>query len=149
VSKQIAIKDGDKKYWISIDEFKKLLFKEEISTKGVPLAYPERVEAFFNQLHSHKILNTWHDAYPNVDLATELKKAKSWLISNTGKAKKDFTKFCNNWLARAMKNPNKTAVVKSRHEKSNEDLYKQKRKWAKEKPASQEEIKDILKEFRG
>ena len=70
MSKQIAIKDGDKKYWISIDEFKKLLFKEEISTKGVPLAYPERVEAFFNQLHSHKILHTWREAYPNVDLAT-------------------------------------------------------------------------------
>ena len=48
-----------------------------------------------------------------------------------------------------MKNPNKTAVVKSRHEQSNEHLYKQKKKWDKETPASQKEIKTILKELRG
>ena len=149
MSKQIAIKDGDKKYWISIDEFKKLLFKEEISTKGVPLAYPERVEAFFNQLHSHKILHTWQEAYPNVDLATELKKAKSWLISNTGSARKDFKKFCNNWLAKAMENPKNQKPTKTRHEKSNEFLDNKKREWRRETPAKPEEIKEILKDLYG
>ena len=47
-----------------------------------------------------------------------------------------------------MKNPKKV-VTKSRHEQSNENLDRQKRKWDKETPASQKEIKDILKEFRG
>jgi len=151
VSIKIAIKKGDNKpNWISFEEFKKLLFDEEITTKGMPLAYPEKVKSFFDQIsRTHSILQIWREAYPNVEIESELNLAKAWLLSNTGNAKKDFKKFCNNWLARAMKNPNKTAVVKSRHEKSNEDLYKQKRKWAKEKPASQEEIKDILKEFRG
>ena len=151
MSVKIAIKKNDNKpHWISLEEFKKLLFDEEITTKGMPLAYPEKVKSFFDQVfRTHNILQIWREAYPNVDIESELNLAKAWLLSNTGNAKKDFKKFCNNWLARAMKNPNKTAVVKSRHEKSNEDLYKQKRKWAKEKPASQEEIKDILKEFRG
>ena len=151
MSVKIAIKKGDNKpNWISLEEFKKLLFDEEITTKGMPLAYPEKVKSFFDQVfRTHNILQIWREAYPNVEIESELNLAKAWLLSNTGNAKKDFKKFCNNWLARAMKNPNKTAVVKSRHEKSNEDLYKQKRKWAKEKPASQEEIKDILKEFRG
>ena len=151
MSVKIAIKEDDNKaQWISIQEFKKLLFDEEITTKGMPLAYPEKVKSFFDQVfRTHNILQIWREAYPNVEIESELNLAKAWLLSNTGNAKKDFKKFCNNWLARAMKNPNKTAVVKSRHEKSNEDLYKQKRKWAKEKPASQEEIKDILKEFRG
>ena len=151
MSVKIAIKEDDNKaQWISLEEFKKLLFDEEITTKGMPLAYPEKVKSFFDQVfRTHSILQIWREAYPNVEIESELNLAKAWLLSNTGNAKKDFKKFCNNWLARAMKNPNKTAVVKSRHEKSNEDLYKQKRKWAKEKPASQEEIKDILKEFRG
>jgi len=151
VSVKIAIKKGDNKpNWISLEEFKKLLFDEEITTKGMPLAYPEKVKSFFDQVfRTHSILQIWREAYPNVEIESELNLAKAWLLSNTGNAKKDFKKFCNNWLARAMKNPNKTAVVKSRHEKSNEDLYKQKRKWDKETPASQEEIKDILKEFRG
>ena len=151
MSVKIAIKKGDNKpNWISLEEFKKLLFDEEITTKGMPLAYPEKVKSFFDQVfRTHSILQIWREAYPNVEIESELNLAKAWLLSNTGNAKKDFKKFCNNWLARAMKNPNKTAVVKSRHEKSNEDLYKQKRKWDKETPASQEEIKDILKEFRG
>ena len=151
MSVKIAIKEDDNKaQWISLEEFKKLLFDEEITTKGMPLAYPEKVKSFFDQVfRTHNILQIWREAYPNVEIESELNLAKAWLLSNTGNAKKDFKKFCNNWLARAMKNPNKTAEVKSRHEKSNEDLYKQKRKWAKEKPASQEEIKDILKEFRG
>ena len=151
MSVKIAIKKGDNKpNWISLEEFKKLLFDEEITTKGMPLAYPEKVKSFFDQVfRTHSILQIWREAYPNVEIESELNLAKAWLLSNTGNAKKDFKKFCNIWLARAMKNPNKTAVVKSRHEKSNEDLYKQKRKWDKETPASQEEIKDILKEFRG
>ena len=151
MSVKIAIKEDDNKaQWISLEEFKKLLFDEEITTKGMPLAYPEKVKSFFDQVfRTHSILQIWREAYPNVEIESELNLAKAWLLSNTGNAKKDFKKFCNNWLARAMKNPNKTAVVKSRHEKSNEDLYKQKRKWDKETPASQEEIKDILKEFRG
>ena len=127
-----------------------MLFDEEITTKGMPLAYPDKVKSFFDQVvRTQSIISIWQEAYPNVDIESELNLAKAWLLSNTGNAKKDFKKFCNNWLARAMKNPNKTAVVKSRHEQSNEHLYRQKKKWDKETPASQKEIKTILKELRG
>ena len=126
-----------------------MLFDEEITTKGMPLAYPEKVKAFFDQIsRTHSILQIWREAYPNVEIESELNLAKAWLLSNTGNAKKDFKKFCNNWLARAMMNPKKV-VTKSLHEQSNENLDRQKRKWDKETPASQKEIKDILKEFRG
>ena len=151
MSIKIAIKEGEKKpHWISLEDFKKLLFDEEITTKGMPLAYPDKVKSFFDQVvRTQSIISIWQEAYPNVDIESELNLAKAWLLSNTGNAKKDFKKFCNNWLARAMKNPNKTAVVKSRHEQSNEHLYRQKKKWDKETPASQKEIKTILKELRG
>ena len=149
MSIQVAIKkDGEKPHWISLEEFKKLLFEEKVSTKGLPQAYPLRVENFFDQIaHNHSILLIWREAYPNVDIEAELKLAKAWLLSNRSNAKKDFKKFCNNWLARAMKNPNKTAVVKSRHEQSDEEIKKQRKSWDRETPASQDEIKEILKEY--
>jgi len=149
VSIQVAIKkDGEKPHWISLDEFKKLLFDEEITTKGLPQAYPLRVENFFNQIaHNDSIYKIWTEAYPNVDIESELNLAKAWLLSNRSNAKKDFKKFCNNWLARAMKNPNKTAVTKSRHEQSDEELKKKRQSWNRETPASKDEIKEILKEY--
>ena len=149
MSIQVAIKkDGEKPHWISLDEFKKLLFDEEITTKGLPQAYPLRVENFFDQIaHNDSILLIWTEAYPNVDIQAELNLAKAWLLSNRSNAKKDFKKFCNNWLARAMKNPNKTAVVKSRHEQSDEELKKKRQNWNRETPASQDEIQEILKEY--
>ena len=149
MSIQVAIKkDGEKPHWISLDEFKKLLFDEEITTKGLPQAYPLRVENFFDQIaHNDSILLIWTEAYPNVDIQAELNLAKAWLLSNRSNAKKDFKKFCNNCLARAMKNPNKTAVVKSRHEQSDEELKKKRQNWNRETPASQDEIKEILKEY--
>ena len=79
---------------ISLEEFKKLLFEEEVSTKGLPQAYPLRVENFFDQIaHNHSILLIWREAYPNVDIEAELKLAKAWLLSNRSNAKKDFKKF--------------------------------------------------------
>ena len=149
MSIQVAIKkDGEKPHWISLEEFKKLLFEEKVSTKGLPQAYPLRVENFFDQIaHNDSILRIWTEAYPNVDIQAELNLAKAWLLSNRSNAKKDFKKFCNNWLARAMKNPNKTAVVKSRHEQSDEELKKKRQNWNRETPASQDEIKEMLKEY--
>ena len=47
-----------------------------------------------------------------------------------------------------MRNPSKVAqTTKDRHQKSNEELYRKKKQWNKEKPASQEQIKEILKEY--
>ena len=133
MSIKVAIKKDDKKpYWISLDDFKKLLFEEKISTKGMPLAYPERVESFFNQIRTQKeITNIWVKAYPSVDIESELNYAQAWLLSNTSKPRKDFKKFCNNWLAKAMRNPQKTIEEPrmDKYEKSNIELAKQRKVW--------------------
>ena len=50
------------------------------------------------------MFDEWTDAYPNVNVKEELNKCKAWLLSNTNKAKKDFKRFTNNWLAKAMQN---------------------------------------------
>ena len=37
-----------------------------------------------------------------MDIPEQIKKSEAWLLSNTNKAKKDFKRFTNNWLSRAM-----------------------------------------------
>ncbi len=55
----------------------------------MPLAYPEKVKSFFDQVfRTHSILQIWREAYPNVEIESELNLAKAWLLSNTGNAKK-------------------------------------------------------------
>ena len=66
--------------------------------------YAERVNLFFENINED-LKKTWTEAYPNIDIDYQLGKAKSWLLSNTNKAKRDFPKFVNNWLAKAMEMP--------------------------------------------
>ncbi len=66
-----------------------------------PKPYKLRVDDFFESINDEQ-RTIWIEAYPNVDLDKEFRKAKAWLLSNTGQAKKDFRKFLNNWLARSM-----------------------------------------------
>ena len=40
------------------------------------------------------------EAYPIVDIKSELQKASLWLYTNTSKRKKAFDRFFNNWCAR-------------------------------------------------
>ena len=56
MSIKIAIKRGDEKpQWVSIEDFKKLLFDEDITTKGMPIAYPDKVKSFFDKSFAHKV----------------------------------------------------------------------------------------------
>tara|TARA_R100001530_G_scaffold41371_2_gene31662 strand:- start:1779 stop:2639 length:861 start_codon:yes stop_codon:yes gene_type:complete len=71
--------------------------------------YAERVSIFFENINVD-LKQTWADAYPNIDIDYQLGKAKAWLLSNTNKAKKDFPKFINNWLARAMEMPGSQVI---------------------------------------
>ena len=70
MSIKIAIKRGDEKpQWVSIEDFKKLLFDEDITTKGMPIAYPDKVKSFFAKvILTQSILQIWREAYPNVDI---------------------------------------------------------------------------------
>lgn len=43
----------------------------------------------------------WNDAYPSVNIDSELRKAHAWLVANPTKAgKRNYRKFLTNWLAR-------------------------------------------------
>ncbi len=65
--------------------------------------YKERVEDFFDNIDGD-FKNLMQESYPNVDIDKELLKAKTWLLVNTHKAKKQFKRFVNNWLSSAMEN---------------------------------------------
>ena len=72
------------------------------------------------------------------------------MVSNTGKAKKDFKRFCNNWLARAMDNGGKVPIES---DKKLDEQIRKRQKYIKEaehraniNPASQEDIRKILTE---
>ena len=85
--------------------------REDNITTNVPklkkasttIPYKDRVGEYFN-LIDDEMTNVWKEAYPNIDIESELGKAKAWLLSNTAQAKKNFNKFCNNWLSKAMDN---------------------------------------------
>jgi len=43
----------------------------------------------------------WVQAYPGVQIGTELEKAAAWAAANPTKRKKDWRRFLNNWMSRA------------------------------------------------
>lgn len=52
---------------------------------------------------SEKMVQVWKDAYPAVDVKAELRKMKSWCISNPKlrKTAQGMKRFCDNWLSKA------------------------------------------------
>ena len=148
---EIKVRQDGRERWVDARKWFDSMCKEYSQVKygGKKVEpYKERMDNFFNNIPSD-LLQEWKNAYPNVNVEEELGKAKAWLVSNTGKAKKDFKRFCNSWLARAMDNGGKVPIESDK--KLDEQIQKRKRyireaeKRANINPASQEEIKDILK----
>ena len=111
-------------------------YMKKIPNGDKPKPYKEKVENFFATIDV-EWLSSLRKAYPNVDIDTELGKAKMWLLSNS--PKRNLKKFTNNWLAKAMgQKQNKTteAVIYEKYVPPviNEDEL-----------ASPEEIKEILR----
>ena len=52
---------------------------------------------------SEKMVQVWKDAYPAVDVKAELRRMKSWCISNPKlrKTAQGMKRFCDNWLSKA------------------------------------------------
>ena len=44
------------------------------------------------------LLESWGDAYPNVNLDIAIKRAASWYLAHPAKKKKNYAKFLNNWF---------------------------------------------------
>ena len=150
---EIPVRINGNNKWIPIEEFANLFQIKEISTKGMPLSYPKRVEQFFSKLHTQEeVIQIWREAYPNVGLDTELKKIKAWLLTNTRTPKKDFKRFINNWLSKASENKSKYNY--NQGEISEDEAEARSRKKEKEMKANlehydsikatPEEIKEIL-----
>ena len=85
--------------------------------------YPDRVNKFYDNIPS-ELIKAWSKAYPNVDIKGECERARVWLISNTGKAKKDFKNFTNRWLGKACQSGGSIPVVMEH--KIEKDIIKRK-----------------------
>ena len=97
--------DGEEK-WADFRKLFDYMIKEYSKVKydGKKIdPYPDRVNKFYDNIPK-ELLDMWAKAYPNVDIAVEKEKARAWLLSNTGKSRKDLKRFTNNWLSSAMQN---------------------------------------------
>ena len=101
---KIKISEDGKTRWVDSDKLFAHLFErytKTIPNGDKPKPYKEKVENFFANIDA-EWLSSLIKAYPNVDVDTELGKAKMWLLSNS--PKRNLKKFTNNWLAKAMGN---------------------------------------------
>tara|TARA_Y100000034_G_scaffold133691_1_gene199889 strand:- start:1188 stop:1622 length:435 start_codon:yes stop_codon:yes gene_type:complete len=130
---------GGQVRWVDSDKlFAHLMerYTKTIPNGDKPKPYKEKVEHFFATVDI-EWTSALRKAYPNVDIDTEMNKAKMWLLSNS--PKRNLKKFVNNWLAKAMgqkKNIETEAVI---YEKYVPPVIN------KEDIATPEEIKEILR----
>lgn len=73
-------------------------FKESEGSLKTEIYFSFEERKFFNILIEDK--SGWKDAYPAVDIESELRKMREWLLANPSKRKSNYRKFINNWLSR-------------------------------------------------
>ena len=130
--------DARKFFSYMLEEYSKVSYSNKLSEP-----YNTKVEKFYSGIPQH-LTDSWNEAYPNVNVQQELKNAKAWLLSNTHKAKRNFSTFTNNWLARAMNNGGKIPVKVDRAIEQSIKKQKEYMKKADEKSATPKEIKEII-----
>ena len=130
VGGQIRWADGDKVFAHLMERYTKA-----IPNGDKPQPYKEKVENFFVNIDA-EWLSSLTSAYPNVDIDTELNKAKMWLLSNS--PKRNLKKFTNNWLAKAMGQKQNIQTEAVLYEKYVPPVIND------DELASPDEIKDIL-----
>ena len=133
--------DGHKVFKYLLEEYSKVSYGGKVTDP-----YITRIDKFYSNI-PQALLDSWKQAYPNVNIDQELRKCKSWLISNTSKAKKDFKRFSNNWLAKAMENGGQVPVELS--DKRLEQQIKQRKRYERKamtNAAPPEFIKDIIEQ---
>ena len=136
---KIQIKVGEELRWADADRvFAHLMerYIKAIPNGDKPEPYKEKVENFFVNIDAEWV-SALTKAYPNVDIDTELNKAKMWLLSNS--PKRNLKKFVNNWLAKAMGNKQNKQTEAVLYEKYVPPVINE------DDVASPEEIKEILR----
>lgn len=58
-------------------------------------------------------LSNWKEAYPAIDVESEISKAAAWLVANPKNKKKQYARFLNGWLSRAQDRAPRVQVVKN------------------------------------
>ena len=147
---EILVRIDGKEKWVDGKKVFKYLLEDysKVSYGGkVVDPYNTRIQKFYSDI-PQELLETWKKAYPNCDIPEQLRKCEAWLLSNTNKAKKDFKRFTNNWLSRAMENGGNIPVELDY--KIEKQIKKQKEyiKNAEIDSAPQEWVKDLLKKTR-
>ena len=145
---EIKIRKNGEEKWVDARKFLDYMLREysKVSySNTLALPYNERVNKFYSNIPKH-VVEAWKEAYPNVNIEQECSKAKAWLLSNTSKAKKDFMKFTNNWLSKAMQNGGQIPVqvdvkIDKQIKKRNEYIAQ-----AEIDSAPQDWVKELLKE---
>ena len=80
-------KDAKKVFKYLLEDYSKVSYGGKIADP-----YITRINKFYSDI-PQALLDSWKEAYPNVNIDQEIQKCKAWLISNTSKAKKDFKRF--------------------------------------------------------
>ena len=145
---ELYVRVNGKERWADAKKLFEYLYPEQVKISGkMPLPYTQRVERFFEAIDP-TIMGVWKEAYPNINIKTELVKIKAWLISNPNKAKKDFKKFVNNWLSRAMQNPTNVTTTTDKRIADDEERFQRRKREAekrmREDYASPQDIKSIM-----
>ena len=143
---EVKIRKDGKEKWGDARKFFDYMIKEYSRVKydGKKIdPYEDKVNKFYDNIPK-TLMQSWKKAYPNVQINEQCERCRVWLLSNTSKAKKDFKRFTNNWLARAMDNGGSIPVVMEHKVEKQIKKHKEYMHQAKQDSASREEIKEIL-----
>ena len=143
---EVKIRKDGKEKWVDARKFFDYMIKEYSRVKydGKKIdPYEDKVNKFYDNIPK-ALMQSWKKAYPNVQINEQCERCRVWLLSNTSKAKKDFKRFTNNWLARAMDNGGSIPVVMEHKVEKQIKKHKEYMHQAKQDSASREEIKEIL-----
>ena len=143
---EVKIRKDGKEKWVDARNFFDYMIKEYSRVKydGKKIdPYEDKVNKFYDNIPK-ALMQSWKKAYPNVQINEQCERCRVWLLSNTSKAKKDFKRFTNNWLARAMDNGGSIPVVMEHKVEKQIKKHKEYMHQAKQDSASREEIQEIL-----
>lgn len=93
--------------------------KKDICTEPIHISEPIVISLSLNDNSEYgvysKDIDEWQELFPIVDILSELRKMKAWLIGNKQrrKTKRGILKFIMNWLSKAQDNP--TTIKKGGH----------------------------------
>ena len=144
---EILIRKNGEEKWVDSRKFFDYMLKEysKVSySNKLADPYNTRVDKFYSNIPQH-VVKAWAEAYPNVDIPQECAKSKAWLLSNTSKAKKDFMKFTNNWLAKAMQNGGQIPVQVDVKVDRQIEKHKEYMRESQEDSAPKEWVQDLIR----